>query len=239
MESARSVLVVDDDEALVNLVEQYLSKEGYQVLTAFRGEEALRLFHRREIDLIVLDLMLPGMDGMKVCTKIREESDVPIVMLTAKTEEDDKIKGLDLGADDYVTKPFSPGELLARIRARFRRSYQEGDSERVSFGDLTVNIAQRKAWLGEELLDLTPTEFNLLEALVEQPGRVFSRKQLIRSAFDYGHGSFERTIDVHINNLRSKIESDPSDPQYIKTEYGVGYKFEPEFPDPDIDDKRE
>ena len=230
----KTVLVVDDDEDLVELVKRYLEKDGYQVLTAYDGNAALNLFRLREVDLIVLDLMLPKVDGLNVCRGIRSESDVPIIMLTAKTEEEDRIKGLDLGADDYVTKPFSPGELLARIRAVLRRTSEEEQKE-VTHGALSLNFETREVLLNNEPIDLTPTEFKLLSTLVKQPRRVFSRPDLIHAALGYGYEGFERTIDVHIKNIRKKLEPDPEEPSFIKTVHGVGYKFEP----PDISESLE
>ncbi len=222
----KTVLVVDDDEDLVELLKKYLEKDGYEVLTAYDGSAALNLFRLRDVDLIVLDLMLPKVDGLNVCRSIRSESQVPIIMLTAKTEEEDRIKGLDLGADDYVTKPFSPGELLARVRAVLRRTEDEEQTE-VSHGDLSLNFETHQVLLDNEPIDLTPTEFKIFKTMVKQPRRVFSRPDLIHSALGYGYEGFERTIDVHIKNIRKKLEPDPDDPTYIHTVHGVGYKFEP------------
>ncbi len=222
----KTVLVVDDDEDLVELLKNYLEKDGYEVLTAYDGSAALNLFRLRDVDLIVLDLMLPKVDGLNVCRSIRGESQVPIIMLTAKTEEEDRIKGLDLGADDYVTKPFSPGELLARIRAVLRRTEDE-DLTEVSHGDLSLNFETHQVLLDNEPVDLTPTEFKIFKTMVKQPRRVFSRPDLIHAALGYGYEGFERTIDVHIKNIRKKLEPDPNDPKYIHTVHGVGYKFEP------------
>ncbi|MFP4588705.1 MAG: response regulator [Candidatus Bipolaricaulota bacterium] len=223
----KTILVVDDDEKLVELVERYLEKDGYQVLTAYTGKEALKTYRRREVDLIILDLMLPEVDGLKVCERIRNQSGVPIIMLTAKTSEEEKIEGLDLGADDYVTKPFSPGELLARVRAALRRTEEREGPEEISFGPLTVNFPRHEVLIEGEPQETTPTEFDLLSTMVKQPGRVFTRSQLIHAALGYGYESFERTIDVHIKNLRKKIEPDHENPEFIKTVYGVGYKFDP------------
>jgi DNA-binding response OmpR family regulator len=222
----KTVLVVDDDEDLVDLLKEYLEKDGYKVLTAYDGNAALNLFRLRDVDLIVLDLMLPKVDGLNVCRSIRGESQVPIIMLTAKTEEEDRIKGLDLGADDYVTKPFSPGELLARIRAVLRRTAEEEPKE-LGHGDLFLNLETRQVLVDNEPVDLTPTEFKILATMVKQTRRVFSRPDLIHSALGYGYEGFERTIDVHIKNIRKKLEPDPEDPTYIKTVHGVGYKFDP------------
>jgi two-component system alkaline phosphatase synthesis response regulator PhoP len=224
----KRVLVVDDDVKTVELVKLYLDRDGYKVLTAYDGIEALRLARESHPDLVVLDLMLPGIDGLRVCRTLRNESDVPIIMLTAKTTEQDRLTGLDLGADDYVTKPFSPKELAARVRVVLRRlpgeTLQRGPAE-VKHGELTVDFRKYEAFLAGRPLNLTPVEFKLLGVLVREPGRVFSREQLIEKALGYDFEGFDRTIDVHILNLRRKVEPDPSHPRYIKTVYGAGYSF--------------
>ncbi|MFB6214356.1 MAG: response regulator transcription factor [Candidatus Bipolaricaulia bacterium] len=222
----KKILIVDDDKELVDFLEDYLEKDGYSVTGAYDGKEALQLFRKREFDLVVLDLMLPEMDGYNVCRRMRRGSEVPIVMLTAKTADDEKIKGLDLGADDYVTKPFNPGELLARIRASLRRVEDHDQPKELTYGDLTVNFSRKEVLLDHEPVDVTPTEFKILAAMVKEPDKVFSRTQLIHAALGYGYESFERTIDVHIKHLRDKIESDPQNPSYIKTVFGMGYKFD-------------
>jgi DNA-binding response OmpR family regulator len=226
--AGKRVLVVDDDVKTVELVKLYLNRDGYKVLTAYNGTDALRLAREGHPDLIVLDLMLPGIDGLNVCRTLRDESDVPIIMLTAKTTEDDRLTGLDLGADDYVTKPFSPKELAARVRAVLRRlpgeAIQRGPEE-VQHGKLTVNFPKYEASLAGRPLNLSPIEFKLLGALVREPDRVFSRAELIEKALGYDFEGFDRTIDVHILNLRRKLEPDPNHPRYIRTVYGVGYKF--------------
>lgn len=223
----KTILIVDDDENLVDILKIYLEKDGYRVLEAYDGVDALQTFRDKRPDLVVLDLMLPKMDGEKVCQRIRQDSDVPIIMLTAKTREDDKIKGLDLGADDYVTKPFSRGELLARIRAGLRRTEEPQSPEEVTYGDLTVDFRGQKVLVGDRAVELTATEFELLSTMVRDPGVVFSRIQLIHAVFGYDYEGLERTIDTHVNNLRRKIETDPHDPRYIKTVFGSGYKFDP------------
>jgi DNA-binding response OmpR family regulator len=226
--AGKRVLVVDDDVKTVELVKLYLTRDGYRVFCAYDGLEALRLARESHPDLIVLDLMLPGMDGLEVCRTLREESEVPIIMLTARTMDQDKLAGLDLGADDYVTKPFSPRELAARVRAVLRRlpgdALRRGPAE-IRHGELTVNFHRREAALGGEMLNLTPTEFKLLGVLVREPGRVFSRAELIEKAMGYDFEGFDRTIDVHILNLRRKLEPCPGRPGYIETIYGAGYKF--------------
>jgi two-component system alkaline phosphatase synthesis response regulator PhoP len=226
--TGKRVLVVDDDVKTVELVKLYLNRDGYRVLTAYDGVEALRLAREGHPDLIVLDLMLPGIDGLEVCQTLRAESDVPVIMLTAKTTDQDKLKGLDLGADDYVTKPFSPRELAARVRAVLRRLPGERGPDEIKFGQLTVNFPRHEASLGGRPLNLTTVEFKLLGALVKEAGRVFSRAQLIEKALGYDFEGFDRTIDVHILNLRRKLEPDPSHPRYIKTVYGTGYKLSEE-----------
>jgi len=221
----KNVLIVDDDIKTVDLVKLYLTRDGYGVLTAYDGIEALRLARESHPDLIVLDLMLPDMDGFEVCRVLRQESDVPIIMLTARSTDQDKLTGLGLGADDYVTKPFSPKELAARVQAVLRRLPRERGPEELEIGELSMNFAKHEAWLAGELLDLTSVEFKLLGVLAKEPGRVFSRTDLIEEALGYDFEGFDRTIDVHILNLRRKVERDPSHPRYIITVYGVGYKF--------------
>ena len=223
--AGKRVLVVDDDMKTVELVRLYLDRDGYQVLTAYDGVEALRLARESYPDLVVLDLMLPDIDGLEVCRTLRRESDVPIIMLTARTTDQDKLAGLDLGADDYVTKPFSPKELVARVRAVLRRLPGERGPEEIKSGELSMNVATHEAWLADRPLDLTSVEFKLLGVLAKEPGRVFTRANLIEEALGYDFEGFDRTIDVHILNLRRKLEPDPSRPKYIKTVYGVGYKF--------------
>ena len=223
--AGKRVLVVDDDARTVELVKLYLERDGYRVLTAYDGVEALRLAREGHPDLIVLDLMLPGIDGLEVCQTLRDESDVAIIMLTARTTDQDRLTGLDLGADDYVTKPFSPRELAARVRAVLRRLPGERGPDEVRCGDLTVNFLRHEASFDGRPLDLTEVEFKLLGVLAKEPGRVFSRAQLIEKALGYDFQGFDRTIDVHILNLRRKFEPDPRYPRYIKTVYGAGYKL--------------
>ncbi|MFC1940908.1 response regulator transcription factor [Chloroflexota bacterium] len=223
--AGKKVLVVDDDVKTVELVKLYLNRDGYQVLTAYDGGEALRLARESHPDLIVLDLMLPGISGLEVCRILRNESDVPIIMLTARTTDQDKLTGLGLGADDYVTKPFSPKELAARVRAVLRRLPGERGPAEIKRGELTVNFLKHEASLAGKPLNLTPTEFKLLGVFIKEQDRVFTRAQLIEKAFGYDFEGFDRTIDVHILNLRRKLEPDPDHPRYIKTVYGAGYKF--------------
>ena len=222
------ILVVDDDRKTVDLIRLYLEKDGYRVLCAYDGRQALDLSRRRQPGLIILDLMLPRVDGLDVCRILRSETRVPIIMLTAKTTEEDKLVGLDLGADDYVTKPFSPRELVARVRAVLRRVHndeEDGPGELI-YGNMVVDFIRHEARVDGESIHLTPKEFRLLETMARQPGRVFSRLELLEHAFGFDYGGFERTVDVHVMNLRKKIEPDPADPTYIHTVYGLGYKFE-------------
>jgi two-component system alkaline phosphatase synthesis response regulator PhoP len=226
--SSRRILVVDDDVKTVELVKLYLNRDGYKVITAYDGIEALDLARKSHPDLIVLDLMLPGCDGLEICRTLKNESDVPIIMLTARTTEDDKLTGLNLGADDYMTKPFSPRELAARVRVILRRlpeeTLQRGPAE-IKRSELTLNFLNHEASVAGRVLHLTPIEFKLLGVLAREPGRVFNREQLIEMVFGYDFDGFDRTVDVHILNLRRKLEPDPNHPKYIKTVYGAGYKF--------------
>jgi len=222
------ILIVDDNQKIVDVVQAYLEKDGYRVLTALSGLEALDLARHRRPDLVVLDLLLPGMDGLDVCRVLRAEgNEVPIIMLTAKTTEADKLIGLELGADDYVTKPFSPRELVARVRAVLRRVGELGDQgpPEIRRGDLVVDFARHEVRLGGTPIRLTPTEFTLLEVLIREPGRAFSRLDLLDRVFGFDFEGLERTVDVHVMNLRKKIEPDPRQPTHIQTVYGVGYKF--------------
>lgn len=222
----KRVLVVDDDAKTVELVKLYLNRDGYKVLTAYDGVEALRLARESHPDLIVLDLMLPGIDGLQICRILRGESDVPIIMLTAKTTDQDKLTGLELGADDYVTKPFSPKELAARVRAVLRRLPGEHGPAEIKQGKLTVDFRKHEAFIAGMLLNLTPVEFKLLGVLTKEPGRVFSRGELIEKALGYDFEGFDRTIDVHILNLRRKLKKvDAKHSIRVETVYGVGYKL--------------
>jgi len=223
--AGKKILVVDDDVKTVELVKLYLERDDYEVLTAYDGIEALRLTRESCPDLIVLDLMLPDIDGLEVCRILRRESDVPIIMLTARTTDQDKLIGLDIGADDYVTKPFSPKELVARIRAVLRRLPGERGPEAIKRGELSMDFTKHEAWFAGRPLNLTGVEFKILWTLAKEPGKVFSRASLIEEALGYDFEGFDRTIDVHILNLRRKLEPDPSHPRYIRTVYGVGYKF--------------
>jgi two-component system alkaline phosphatase synthesis response regulator PhoP len=223
--ASKTVLVVDDDVKTVELVKLYLNRDGYRVLAAYDGVGALRLARESRPDLIVLDLMLPGVDGLEVCRSLRSESDVPIIMLTARTTDEDKLTGLGLGADDYISKPFSPRELAARVRTVLRRLPGERGPAEIKRGELVLNFLKQEVSVAGRPLNLTPVEFKLLGVLIKEAGRVFSRAELIEKALGYDYRGFDRTIDVHILNLRRKLETDPVHPKYIKTAYGAGYKF--------------
>jgi DNA-binding response OmpR family regulator len=209
----------------------YLEKAGFSVLTASSGPEALRVARQERPDLIILDLMLPGMDGLDVCRALRKESDVPIIMLTARVEETDRLIGLELGADDYVSKPFSPREVVARVRAVLRRTQaalKAPEEGTLVVGDLRLDVPKRLLFVGERQVELTPSEFEILRLMMRSPGRVFSREQLLEATQGVAYEGYERTIDTHIKNLRRKIEKTPGQPEYILTVHGVGYKMREE-----------
>jgi DNA-binding response OmpR family regulator len=223
---SKKILIVDDEPKIVRVLRGYLEAASFQVIAAYDGTEALAAFRNHAPDLIVLDLMLPEVDGLDVARAIRRESDVPIIMLTARVDEADRLIGLELGADDYVTKPFSPREVVARVRAVLRRvGGSEATSRVISAGEVALDLDKRQASVGGQPVELTPTEFELLATLVENPGRVFSRMQLLDKIQGYAYEGYERTIDAHVKNLRQKIEQDPKHPRYILTVYGLGYKF--------------
>lgn len=220
------ILIIEDEIELVRVLRSYLEQSGYQVLEAQRGDKGLALWEQHKPDLVILDLNLPGMDGLDVARHIRQKSDTPILMLTARVEETDQIVGLEIGADDYVTKPFSPKVVVARVRALLRRTKDERTAEPIiRVADLEIDPAAHTVQRGGEEIELTPTEFNLLVALASQPGRVFSRLQLLEATQGVSYEGYERTIDAHIKNLRAKLEKDPKNPQYIETVFGVGYRF--------------
>lgn len=221
----KTILVVEDEREIARMVQAYLMREGYRVEVAFAGEDGWALFQSLRPDLVILDLMLPGMHGLEVARRIRQETATPIIMLTARTEEADRVAGLEMGADDYVTKPFSLRELAARVRAVLRRTEGGAAPEVIRAGPLTVDLAAREAHLGGALLDLTPTEFDLLAFLVRHPGRVFTRRDLLEALQERTYATLPRTVDSHVKNLRHKIEPDPEAPIYILTVHGVGYKF--------------
>jgi len=218
------ILVVEDEKKISEIVKGYLEKEGFLVTVAQTGQKAISSV-KDGFDLIILDLMLPDMDGEDICQTIRKDSDIPIIMLTAKSGEEERIKGLGIGADDYVVKPFSPRELVARVKALLRRL--KGSNETLSFnkGNLVMDPFRFEARKNGSPVVLTPTEFKLLQCLAEHPGQIFSRLQLVNVILGYDFEGYDRTIDAHIKNVRHKIEEDPRNPLYIKTVYGIGYKF--------------
>jgi len=225
-----TILVVDDEPIVREVVERYLRQEGFAVDTAADGPEALRRFAVARPDLVLLDLMLPGIDGLEVCRRIRAGSNVPIVMLTAKGDETDTVIGLGVGADDYVAKPFSPRELTARIKAVLRRAAAAPpayDGDPLRYGALTIRPDRRQVETATGAVDLTSREFDLLLFLASHPGQVFSREQLLDQVWDWAFASDGGTVTVHVRRLRQKIEADPEHPRYVKTVWGVGYKFEP------------
>jgi DNA-binding response OmpR family regulator len=227
---AKRILVVDDETKLVNVLRGYLEEAGYEVVTASNGREALFAARDHRPDLIVLDLMMPELDGWEFMRQHRRESNTPVIMLTARVEDADKIAGLELGADDYVTKPFSPRELVARVRAVLRRMEPEAEKSVVlRAGDLELDQTARSLKIKDNYVELTRMEFDLLQTLMGSPGRAFSRLELLERTQGYAYDGYERTVDVHVKNLRKKIEPDPSKPLYVLTSFGVGYRFNPEL----------
>jgi DNA-binding response OmpR family regulator len=220
------ILVVDDEPRITRLVRDYLENAGFAVSTARDGDEAVMRARTERPDLVVLDLGLPDLDGLDVTRALRGDSEVPIIMLTARDDEADRVVGLELGADDYVTKPFSPRELVARVRAVLRRHEQAGShGERLSASDLVIDTARMRVTAGGRPVELTATEFQLLVALAREPGRVFTRSQLLDAIHGVAFESYERAIDAHVKNIRRKLESDPRQPRYLLTVYGVGYRL--------------
>lgn len=227
---AKRILLVEDEKAIRDVVAAYLEREGYWVTPVADGQAALDQFHAHKFDVIILDLMLPKLSGEQVTVEIRNTSDVPIIMLTAKGELENRIAGLELGADDYLIKPFSPRELIARVRALLRRANvnEEPQRDRLVFGDLELDITGHRAVLGGVDLDLTASEFKLLTTLARYPGRVYSRMELVEKVLGYDFEGYERTVDSHIKNLRAKLKDDPREPRFIYTVHGIGYRFEPQ-----------
>ncbi|MDA8217333.1 MAG: response regulator transcription factor [Dehalococcoidales bacterium] len=229
-----TILIIDDESIVREVVERYLVREGYSVRTAADGETALQIAYEQQPDLVVLDLMLPKVDGLEVCRRLRAESSVPIIMLTAKGEETDKVVGLTLGADDYMVKPFSPRELVARVQAVLRRAptaspgLQEGNRV-LRFPDLQIDMRTRVVQAGGREVELTPKEFDLLTFLASSPGQVFTRDQLLEKVWDYRYAGDTSTVTVHVRRLREKVEENPMRPRYLKTVWGVGYKFEAKY----------
>ncbi len=226
-----TILVVDDDKKTVDLIRLYLQKERYQVLVAYDGQQALEMALQRHPDLIILDWMLPMMDGLDVCRILHAETDTPIILLTAKSTEDEKVLGLNLGVDDYLTKPFSIRELVARVRVVLRRTNRKAEKDSLPalrLGELVVDFDAREATLRGVVVHLTPKEFKLLETMAREPGHAFSRSDLVTHVFGIDYEGFDRTVDVHIMNLRKKIEPLPDQPIYLQTVYGIGYKLKKE-----------
>lgn len=225
---ARRILLVEDEKNIRDAVAAYLERAGYWVTPAADGQEAVDAFSLHQFDLVILDLMLPRLPGEKVCRIIRDTSDVPIIMLTAKGEVEDRIVGLEFGADDYLIKPFSPRELVARVRALLRRAHIDSEPQRevLDFGGLTIDLNGHKVLVNDEEVDLTASEFKLLTTLSRYPGRVYSRMELVEKVLGYDFEGYERTIDSHVKNLRAKIGDDPRNPRWIYTVHGVGYRFE-------------
>jgi len=224
----RRILLVEDEKAIRDAVAAYLERENYWVTAVADGQEALVEFTKRHFDLVILDLMLPRVSGERVCRAIRDASDTPIIMLTAKGEVEDRIIGLELGADDYLIKPFSPRELVARVRALLRRAHSDSDPQRevLTFGELTIDISGHKVTVSGQEVELTASEFRLLTTLSRYPGRVYSRMELVEKVLGYDFEGYERTIDSHVKNLRAKIGDDPRDPKWLYTVHGIGYRFE-------------
>jgi len=221
-----TVLLVEDEVELVRVLRDYLERAGFRVQTASTGPEAVSRFQHTAPDLVLLDLNLPGMDGLDVARAMRRDGNVPIIMVTARVDEADRLVGLELGADDYIVKPFSPKELVARVRAVLRRARQAPQPPQVlQAGDVTVDLSRHVVEISGRRADLTPSEFDLLVALVREPGRVFSRLQLLEASQGNSYTGYERTIDAHIKNLRAKIEPDPRHPRFVQTVFGVGYRF--------------
>jgi DNA-binding response OmpR family regulator len=228
---AQTILVVDDEPEIVRLVRAYLEKAGFRVVTGSDGERGLHVARREKPDLVVLDLLMPRLDGLEFTRRIRQERDVPIIMLTARAEETDRVVGLELGADDYVTKPFSPRELVARIRAVLRRSQaQSTPSPTLRAGPIALDRDAHIVTVHDQQVELTPTEFAILEALMQAPGRVFTRSELLEAAQGMAYEAYERTVDAHVKNLRRKLEPARTEPRYVLTVRGIGYRLatEPE-----------
>ena len=222
----KTILVVDDEPKIVSLARDYLEHAGFAVVSASDGSEALARARSDHPDLIVLDLGLPKLDGLDVARALRRDSSVPIVILSGRSEESDKLVGLELGADDYVTKPFSPKELVARVRAVLRRIDRPAPAtDLIRASDVTLDVPRMRVRAGERDVDLTATEFQLLAALAREPGRVFTRSQLLDAVHGVAFESYERAIDAHVKNIRRKLEADPSEPKYVQTVHGVGYRF--------------
>lgn len=224
-----TILIIEDEQKIAQLARDYLEKNGYRVLVSDNGDDGLAMARRVQPDLLVLDLMLPGMNGLDICRILRHESNLPIIILTARSEESDRLIGLEIGADDYITKPFSPRELVARVRALLRRA--KGSiyvPNVIRAGEIEINIENHSLILSNESIHLTRIEFNILQKLMQHPGQIFSRAQLLENLHGVAYLGFDRSIDAHVKNIRRKIEPDPTNPIYILTVYAVGYKFSDE-----------
>jgi DNA-binding response OmpR family regulator len=222
---AKKILIIDDEAKIVEICQDYLKAAGFQVVTALDGDVGMEKARKEKPDLILLDLMLPGIDGLDICRELRKESNTPIIMLTARVEETDKLIGLEIGADDYITKPFSPREMVARVRTVLRRVQGDSSAEVIRAGNLTLDRNRFTAKIDEKDIALTPTEFEILATLASQPGRIFSRSQLLMAVRGVAFESYERAIDSHIRNLRKKLDAEGSEFEWIVTIHGVGYKF--------------
>lgn len=221
-----TILIIEDEPELVKVLRSYLEKSGFDVESAYRGDTGLSLWEQKQPDLVILDLNLPGMDGLDVAREIRRKADTPIIMLTARVEEMDQLIGLELGADDYIPKPYSPRVVVARVRAVLRRMEADKPTTKIiRISNLEINLDAHTAFREDDELELTPTEFTLLATMAEQPGRAFSRLQLLEATQGTAYEGYERSIDAHIKNLRSKIEDNPKEPAYIETVFGIGYRF--------------
>ena len=227
---SKKILIADDEQHILDTVGAYLKNEGYEVLTVRDGRAALFTFRHEQPDLVILDVMMPELNGWEAARMIRQESQVPLLFLTARVDDIDQITGLEIGADDYVTKPFSPRVVVARVRALLRRAGGDAPAENVIYriGDLELNPETHMVILNSVRVDLTPSEFTLLQTLIARPGRVFTRMELLDIVQGEAYAAYERTIDVHVKNLRIKIEDDPRDPRYVETVYGVGYRMRPD-----------
>ncbi len=226
-----TVLIIEDEIELSNILKAYFTRAGYEVMTAERGDKGLILWQAHHPDMILLDLNLPGMDGIDIMRQIRQKDDTPVIMVTARVEEVDRLLGLELGADDYITKPFSPREVVARVKAVLRRVEKPQDNpvDVIHVADLTIDRDAHSAKQSDQELDLTPTEFSILATLAAHPGRAFSRLQLLESSQGVAYEGYERSIDAHIKNLRAKLGDDSKDPRYIETVFGIGYRFKKEI----------
>ncbi len=227
---SRKILVADDEQHILDTVRAYLKEAGYQVFTVKNGRDALAVFRSEQPDLMILDVMMPELDGWDAARLIRRDSDVPLIFLTARVDDIDQIAGLEIGADEYITKPFSPRVLVAKVRAMLRRAYGDLSSEPTIWrvGALELNAETHTVTLNGARVDVTPSEFDLLQVLIRRPGRVFTRMELLDHVQGEAFAAYERTIDVHVKNLRAKLETDPRHPDYIETVYGVGYRMRPD-----------